>query len=84
MPVMFNASNDPVKMLWAASNGITWVNTKNTKPILKALPVITNVVLMPAATPRLCDGTELMIVALLGEANIPIPAPTNTSGIMDS
>ena len=59
------------------------VNIRNTKPILNALPAITNVVLTPAATPLLLDGTELIIVALLGEANIPIPAPTKTSGSID-
>lgn len=57
---------------------------KNTSPILNALPVMTIIVLIPAATPLLNDGTELMIIALLGEANIPIPAPTSTSGNTNS
>ena len=57
---------------------------KNTSPILNALPVMTIIVLIPAATPLLNDGTELIIVALLGEANIPILTPTSTSGNTNS
>ena len=40
--------------------------------------------IIPAATPLLNEGTELIIVALLGEANIPIPTPTSTSGNTNS
>jgi hypothetical protein len=79
-----NSPNDPVKMCCVSCNGIIWVKTKNTRPILKALPVITIVVLIPAATPLLWGGTELIVVALLGEANIPIPDPNKTSGKRDS
>jgi hypothetical protein len=62
------------------SDGNRAENIKNTNPILNALPVITKVVLIPAATPLLFGDTEFMMVALLGDVNIPIPAPINASG----
>lgn len=59
-------------------------NIKKTNPILNALPVITSVVLIPAATPLLFGGTEFIMVARLGDANIPIPAPMSASGSIAS
>jgi hypothetical protein len=44
---------------------------------------MTNVVLIAAATPLLWEGTELIIIARLGEAKIPIPDPTSTSGSIE-
>src|SRR6476469_1150951 len=48
---------------------------RNTRPMLNEFPIITNVVLIPAETPLLEEGTEVIIDALFGEANMPIPAP---------
>ena len=73
--------NEPENNCSAACREIILVIIKNTTPILNEFPVITNVVLIPADTPLLSDGTELIIDALLGDANIPIPAPTRRSGI---
>ena len=73
-------SVEPEKMTSTASDGNKVENIKKTNPILNALPVITNVVLIPAATPLLLGGTEFIMVALLGDANIPIPAPTSAKG----
>ncbi len=80
----FGVDNDTVKILWASCRGMYWVKIKNTSPILNALPVITIIVLIPAATPLLNGGTEFIMVALLGEANIPIPAPIKINGNANS
>ena len=68
---------EPTKILCTWYNGMNWTKIKKTIPILKELPDMTSMVLIPAATPLLNGGTELMIDALLGDANIPIPAPTS-------
>jgi hypothetical protein len=47
------SSNVPAKMLFACSGGNVTENIRKTIATLNALPVITNVVLVPAAIPRL-------------------------------
>ena len=71
-------------MTSTASEGSKAENIKKTNPMLNALPVITNVVLIPAAIPLRLGGTEFIMVALLGDVNIPIPAPMSASGSMAS
>ena len=66
------------------SEGSKAENIKKTNPILNALPVMTSVVLIPAATPLLFGGTEFIMVARLGDVNIPIPAPMSASGSIAS
>jgi len=39
------------------------------------VPVFISVLLIPAAAPLFCGGTEFMMDAMLGEENIPIPIP---------
>lgn len=75
---------EPEKMSPIDSDGNRAENIKKTNPMLNALPVITKVVLIPAATPLLFGGTEFIMVALLGDVNIPIPAPMSASGSIAS
>ena len=74
------SSNVPAKMLFACSGGNVTENIRKTSATLNALPVITNVVLVPAAIPRLFWGTEFIIAVRFGDVNIPIPAPIRVSG----
>jgi len=75
---------DPEKSTTTTSAGNKAENIKKTNPILNALPAITKVVLIPAATPLLLGGTEFIMVALLGDVNIPNPAPMSASGSIAS
>ena len=81
---MDDAWNEPENNCSAVCSGIILVIIRNTRPILNEFPAMTNVVLTLADTPLLVEGTEVIIDALFGEANIPIPAPIITSGIMIS
>ena len=76
-----DAPNEPENNCSAACREITFVIIKNTRPILNAFPVITKVVLILADTPLLYVDTEVIIDALFGEANIPIPTPTRRNGV---
>jgi hypothetical protein len=76
-----DVGNEPENNCSAACNGMTLVIIRNISPILKEFPIMTNVVLIPAETPLLEGGTEVIIDALFGEANMPIPAPIIRSGV---
>lgn len=78
------SANEPEKILPVSSGGKIIENTINTSAILKALPVITSVVLIPAAIPRLFGETEFIIAARLGELKIPIPLPIKDRGKTNS
>ena len=47
----------------------------NTRVMERVLAVLRTVARMPDAAPRVCGGTELMMEAVLGAANRPMPAP---------
>src|ERR1051325_9263219 len=53
---------------------------RNARPKLNVLPVMPNMVLVPAAIPLLYRGTAFIIDALFGEAKTPIPVPINAKG----
>ena len=78
---MDDVLNEPENNCSAVCRGTILVIIRNTRPMLKEFPIITNVVLIPADTPLLAGGTEVIIDALFGEANMPIPAPIIISGI---
>ena len=71
---------EPRKIFSRSETDITELITRNAMPRLKVAPESTSVVLIPEATPLSSGGTELMIEALLGDAKIPMPLPTNTRG----
>lgn len=73
--------NEPEKSCSAVFTESTFVIIKKTRLILNEFPIMTKVVLIPADTPLLPDGTEHIIEARLGDAKMPIPAPTKSRGI---
>lgn len=75
---------EPENILPVSSGGKIDENTINISAMLNALPVITRVVLIPAAIPRLLAETEFIIAARFGELNSPIPPPIKDKGIMRS
>ena len=54
-------------------NATSVIVKRRLKPIVD--PEFCNVLLMPAADPRCSGGTEFMIDAVFGDANIPIAKP---------
>src|SRR6266566_823250 len=54
----------------------TWLSARgNTIAILSIEPVLLSIVRIPAAAPRVCGGTELMMALVLGETKKPEPPP---------
>lgn len=78
------SANEPVKILLVSPGGKISENMIKISAMLKALPVMTRVVLIPAAIPRLFGETEFIIAARLGELNIPIPLPIKDKGRTNS
>src|SRR5437870_11934305 len=73
-----DGSDKPAKMACKTLIGMLVARTAKEIERLRRAPVVTRVADIPAATPRLVTGAELMIELMLGATNIPPPAPTTT------
>src|SRR6266566_2734824 len=57
----------------------TWLSASGkTMAMLSIWPVLLSILRMPAASPRICGSTELMIALVLGETKKPEPPRANT------